>query len=376
MTTATCREPATLTVRDARASDNSALISLTSSCPMVGDITMCMERAPDFFALSRLEGTRCKIGVADDAGAVVGCVMASERWTYVHGRPARTGYAGDLKVHPFHRGSPAADGLIEFVRESCREFGGDDLPVLATVLAGNSSMERRAPGPRGLPAFEFFATLNVYAIPFLWRRSRVVAGLSVSAARDEDIEEMAALWSRIAPARQFAPVLSAQSLRDWLDRAPSLAVHDYLIARRGDGRIVGFMALWQQDAIKQLRVLGLSRRLAAARHAVNLLAPLAGVSPLPAPGAMLPSLAAVHVCAPAENPAVLRALMLHAYAMHRTSGPLFFTIALDRRDPLTAALTGLFAQPTAVRACATTPAGRFTGASLSTRPLYFESALV
>jgi ribosomal protein S18 acetylase RimI-like enzyme len=364
------------TVRDARISDNAALVSLTAACPMVGDITMCVERAPDFFALSRLEGTRCRVGVADDAGRVVGCVMASERWTYVDGQPTRSGYVGDLKVHPFHRGSGAADKLIQFVRKSCREFGGDDLPVLGTVLAGNGSMERRASGPRGLPAFELFATINVYAIPFLWRRSSVVAGLSVSPAKDEDIEEMAELWTRIAPTRQFAPVLSADALREWIDNAPGLGVHDYLVARRADGCIAGFMALWAQHAFKQLRVLGYSRRLAAARRGVNLLAPLAGVSPLPAPGATLPQIAAVHVCAPAEDPAVLRALLLHAYATHRASGPLFFTIALDRRDPLTTALVGLFAQPTAVRAFATTPAGRWSGAPLTARPLYFESALV
>jgi N-acetylglutamate synthase-like GNAT family acetyltransferase len=364
------------TVRDARSSDNDALVSLTSACPMVGDMTMCVERAPDFFALSRLEGERCRVGVADDAGQVVGCVMASERWSYLDGQARRSGYAGDLKVHPLHRGSGAADGLVEFVRTSCREFGGDDLPVLGTVLAGNRGMERRAQGPRGLPAFEFFATLNVYAIPFLWRRSSVVAGLSVSPAKDDDIQEMAELWSRIAPTRQFAPVLDANALREWVDNAPGLAVHDYLIARRADGRIAGFMALWAQNAFKQLRVLGYSRRLAAARRAVNLVAPLAGVSPLPAAGATLPQLAAVHVCAPADDPSVLRALLLHAYATRRASGPLFFTIALDQRDPLTAALVGLFAQPTRVRAFATTPTGRWTGAPLNARPLYFESALV
>jgi hypothetical protein len=51
-------------------------------------------------------------------------------------------------------------------------------------------------------------------------------------------------------------------------------------------------------------------------------------------------------------------------------------VALDRRDPLTRALAGLFAQPTAVRAYATTPAGAWTGARLDARPLHFESALV
>jgi hypothetical protein len=52
------------------------------------------------------------------------------------------------------------------------------------------------------------------------------------------------------------------------------------------------------------------------------------------------------------------------------------TLALDRRDPLRAALRGLLAQPTYVGAYATTPAGRWTGHRLDGLPLHFESALV
>ena len=91
---------------------------------------------------------------------------------------------------------------------------------------------------------------------------------------------------------------------------------------------------------------------------------------------MLPSLAALHCCVPADEPDVLRALLLHAYAARRGAGYLFITLALDQRDPLRAALRGLFAQPTVVGAYATTPSGRWTGAPLDDRPLYFEAALV
>jgi len=79
---------------------------------------------------------------------------------------------------------------------------------------------------------------------------------------------------------------------------------------------------------------------------------------------------------PEDAPDVLRALLLHAHAVHRRSGRLFFTLGLDRRDPLRVALRGLFAQPTYVGAYATTSAGRWQGGRLDGRPLHFESALV
>jgi hypothetical protein len=366
---------ATLTVREARASDNAALVALAAACPMTGEITMCVDRAPDFFALARLEGERWKVGVAEQDGVVIGCVAASERWAYVDGQPTRTGYAGDLKVHPAHRGGPAADALEEMVRETGREFGGDDVPSLITVLGGNRSMERRTAGPRGLPTLQQFASLHVHAIPFLWPRARVVAGLTVRAAREEDLDEMAALWSRLAPERQLAPVMDAARFRAWLASAPGLCIDDYLVARRADGRIAGFVGVWDQRAMKTLRVLRYSRRLAAVRHAVNAVAPLLGTPRLPAEGGALPSLACVHLCAP-DDPSVSRALLLHAYAAYRASGALFLTLALDRRDPRTRALRGLLAQPTVVNAYVTTPAGRWTGVPLDGRPLHFESALV
>src|SRR5215207_5899939 len=358
------------------AADNDALVQLAGACPMRGDLTMCVDRAPDFFGLVRLEGERWRVGVADLDGSVVGCVAASERPAYLNGSVTRTAYVGDLKVHPAHRNGLAADALEEFAREACRGYGGDDVLALITVLGGNRAMERRVAGPRGLPTLTRFATLHVHAIPLLWPRPETVSGLRVDAAREEDLDEMGALWSRVAPDRQLAPVLGPARLRAWIDGAPGLAIEDYLAARRSDGRIAGFLALWDQYYIKQLRVLGYSTRLAVARGALNAMAPLAGTPRLPAAGNVLPSLAALHCCVPGDEPAVLRALLLRAYAARRGSGYLFLTLALDQRDPLRVALRGLLAQPTVVGAYATTPAGRWTGPALDGRPLHYESALV
>jgi len=363
-------------VRDAVASDNAALVRLAAACPMRGDLTLCMEREPDFFALARLEGERWRVGVTERGDEITGCVAAAARTAYVDGQVTPTGYAGDLKVHPAHRGGDSADALTCFARDALRGFGGDALRTLVTILEGNRSMEHRTIGPRGLPRLTRFATLEVHAIPLLWPRPTAISGIRVESARPEDLDEMAALWRTVAPHRQFAPVLDADRLAAFIDAAPGLSIEDYLVARRADGRIAGFLALWDQRLLKQLRVLGYSRRLSVARTALDVIARVAGVPRLPDVGRTLPSLAALHLCVPHTAPDVLRALLLHGCALHRRTGRHFLTLALDRRDPLRVALRGLFAQPTYVGAYATTPAGQWRGRRLDGLPLHFESALV
>jgi len=86
--------------------------------------------------------------------------------------------------------------------------------------------------------------------------------------------------------------------------------------------------------------------------------------------------AIVRVCVPEERPGVLRALTLQAYEELRGKGYSFFTIGLDIRDPLSAGLKGLLAQPTDVSALITSPSGRYEGPALDDFPLHHEIALV
>lgn len=364
-------------VRPATTDDNAALLALSSACPMEGDVGLCVDRSPDFFALNRLEGEDFEVGVVDGpAGSPVGCIALAERRAYLHGAPTATMYVGDLKVLPAHRGTGAADALSEWARDRCRARGGDDVPTLVTILAGNRSMQRRLAGVRGLPHLHRFATIRSYSVSLLWRRRASGPDVRVTRAGGADVEEMAALWRTVAPQRQFTPVHDAASLAAWVGAAPGLDLSSYLLARRPDGRLAGFLALWDQESFKQLRVTSYSRRLAAFRTGFNALAPLVGATRLPPPGGRLRTLTAVHVCVPSDSPDVLRALLVTGYNELRGRGYSFFTVGLDVKDPLTAACRGLLAQPTDVWACEATLTGERTGAPLDDRPLHHEIALV
>ena len=361
-------------VRDASPDDNDALRAIAAACPMEGDIALAVTREPDFFQLNRLEGERWRVGVAEVDERVVGCVMAAERLAYVHGEPRRTLYAGDLKVDPTVRGSGVADALSAWARDAFASMAGADAPILMTILGGNRAMERRTSGRGGMPHFRRFATIRVFSIPLLVPRAFADARLRIVPATTNDVEEMMTLWQRVAPGRQFAPELTAERFASWLAIAPGLELSDYRVARDRTGRLVGFLAWWDQAPFKQLRVLRYSPRLRIARAVVNRVASVTSGVPLPDVGAVLRYRTAVHVCV--EKPSVLRALLRASHRELRQARYAFATIGLDASDPLCAALDGFFAQPTDVNAHVCTAGGDYRGPSLADRPLHYEIALV
>ena len=157
--------------RPALPGDNAALVALAAACPMEGDIGLCVDRSPDFFALNRLEGEAWRVDVVDAAdGALAGCIALARRRVYLLGVEREVMYVGDLKVHPEHRGSGAAEALIRHAWQACREMGGDDVPTLVTVLSGNAAIERRARGPRGSPPWTSFARLVAHSVSLVWKR--------------------------------------------------------------------------------------------------------------------------------------------------------------------------------------------------------------
>ena len=144
----------------------------------------------------------------------------------------------------------------------------------------------------------------------------------------------------------------------------------------GAGRLVGFLAWWDQEKFKQLRVLRYSRRLRAARTMLNGAASMMRGVPLPDVGEALRYCTALHVCVPGHSPQVLRALVLASHPELRAARYAFATIGLDVRDPLCAGLGGLLAQPTDVYAYICTAGGAYAGPPLAARPLHYEIAFV
>jgi len=342
---------------------------------MRGDLTLRMDRGPDFFALHRLEGDRTHLGVVNHGKQIVGCIALSERHTYVNGIETTTGYGGDYKVHPGHRNSGIADDLMRYAMSRAQSLP-PGTPVMITVLAGNRAMERRLSGPRGLARFEKLATIRTHSITVLWkRRLRLPSGVKVTRARWSDLDDMVELWNRVAPGRQLAPVFDATSMARMIASAPGLHISSYLLARGSGGRLLGFIGLWDQSQLKQMYVDSYSPRMSIVRNCFNALSPLIGSEPMPQAGEPLRHRTVYNVCVPSDRADVLRALLVSSHNDLRAANCSFFNIGLDTRDSLSEATRGLLAQPTDVNAFITSVGLPAEMEALKALPLHYEIAL-
>lgn len=363
--------------REATIGDNRGLLALAASCSMRGDISLRIQREPDFFALNRLEGHDSRVWVVDAPDRLAACIATSFRDVYVDGAPMRTGYVGDLKVHPLYRNAAVADAICNHAGAQMDVLQGG-APTLITVLAGNRAMERRLPGPRGVPAFDWIGTIRSHSIPVLWKRKlNGHSTVKIDRARWSDLDQMIRLWKRVAPLRQFAPVLDSNSLAEWIRLAPGLDISCYLVARSCAGEILGFIALWDQSSFKQMYVERYSRRMSIVAAMSNAIAPRLGGARLAEPGEEMKYQTAVHVCVPADSPEILHSLLVAAHNQLRNTGCAFFNVGLDVVDPLSVATEGLFSQPTDVHAYVSTRGTvPLDLRMLRSRPLHYEIALV
>jgi len=371
------REASSFQVLDAEDSDGPELVDLVTAPVGSRGVRWSIER-PDFFAALRAESDGWRLWIARDGvtDAVVGCLSVARRRTYVGTRVTDTCYLTNLHVRRDWRGRGVADRLCWHAHDFIRSCSGELAPTLLFLHERNRAMRSRASGPRGLPDFRPIARLAIHTLSTRRLRSvRTPRGLSLHPAAPADLAAMAALSAQVFAQRDFGPALDAGSLERWIAAAPGLGLSDFLVARERD-RVVGWLGLWDDAAFRRARVVSYSP-LAAFRYAVrDALGPVTGWRRAPRVGDLVGTVLAALVCVPADRPDVLRSLLGHRAGSLYASGRSWLKIALDRRDTLTRALSGLGARAKPLLACVTTPAGAAAAQGLDDRPLHVEAALI
>jgi hypothetical protein len=265
--------------RIATHADGPALAAMLRDNPMEGRITLALERAPDYFAASKLYGEDTSVMAETTAGepaGMYGCALwdcwlngAPRRCAYLHGLRANAGFRHRLRW--LRQGFASIPRLVP---------GWNEAACCFTSVASDNLTARRLleAGLSGLPRYQPQGEMVTLLLPVRQGRHH---GL-LRQARIEDIPALLDLHRRYAQRWQFAPCLDERWLRG-LTPAHGLALKDFWLLEE-NGALRFCAALWDQRHCKQTVVQGYRGALAWLRPLYNLWARMARRIPLPAVG--------------------------------------------------------------------------------------------
>jgi hypothetical protein len=358
--------------RWATVADDAALRRLAQRVSIRGPISYSLEREPEFFALSRLQGDGARVAVVDGAaGELAAMGMFAPDRLRLFGSLQPIPYAGDLKVDPAFRAAGLAGRIYKFL---AREALRDKLDLFTSlVLRGNQFMAPIVGNQAAAVRYHRVATVANFTL-FFGPKKRAPGGVTVRRARNGDVAEMVELWNRVQAGRELSPVWDEGGLRRRIEATPGLSLGDYLVAER-DGRMVAMAAIWDARAIKQVRLLALSMGLGWVRRLYNPIAAGLGRPRIPPDGALLPFFYVTQLCA--ETAGDLRGILVEVHNHRRAGGHVYFDLALDTLDPLLAALDGFWKSRIDFDLYLLDLVGRFsTPPDFAGRSAYFDIALV
>ncbi len=361
--------------REASAGEDEALRRLWRETPMAGSIALAFEREPSVFLAASLMGDLHQTLVAlDEHGHARASASRAELSAYVNGVPELLGYLSELRVHPSARQQRRLllDGWAH-LRELHRRAGVQ--LYVTTIFADNQlarrMLERNRPGwPVYLPR-ERLATLA--ALPRLVA-APLPQGIMVRQALPSDRAGLLECLARNHARYQFAPVWTEATLTGH-PRSRGLDFSDFTIALR-DQRVVGVLAIWDQQAFKQTIVHGYHGAMTALRHVWNMTTALSHWPRLPAPGQALSHAYLSHLAVDDDAAPVFLALCRHALSRRRPFEYLTFT--LSERHPLLAVAEAAFRhlRYDSILYAVHLGDGAREVARLDTRPAYLEAAIL
>ncbi|MFZ2268289.1 MAG: hypothetical protein WAV95_11995 [Azonexus sp.] len=250
--------------------DEAILRQLLRDHPMPSWVAMAMTREPDFFAGANRFGRDWAV-LAREGNTPVGMYNCAEQPVHVDGQPGETSYLGALRVAPAyrHRLRVLRDGYASIRRLSPQPAA--DLWYTAVASENRPARRLLEAGLRGMPHYEPLNELVTLALPSGRGRRHGFW----QAVTEDRLDGLCRFYNEQARAWQFSPALT-----------PEIACRSgagFHVVER-DGAIVASMALWNQQAYKQVVACAYRWPLGPLLPAYNLYARCAGRLPLPPVG--------------------------------------------------------------------------------------------
>ena len=327
-------------IRVAEAKDQGALLELLRRCPIAGSMELILDRSPDFFGLSRLQGEHSTVYLAEDqAGRLLGSVMFTERPEIWGDRSYKVLRLSDLRTDPRYRQSGVAAAFVEtyqnLLLSGVYDYGRSE------ILEGNEVPFRVHQVAREVLAFENRGRAEIYQLLPLWT-FRLPSDLKLRLATPEDLPALSQLLETSYRQRAGRPDFHLAALEAALARDPSFSIETFWLAVDREDRILACVAAWDQHALRQTIVFRFAKSARWLMRALHLARLLWRLPPVPVEGQAIRYLyLRWATCLPGQERALgalIRSIMNDA---RRLGNYHFVGIAFHEGDSLHSCLDGI-----------------------------------
>lgn len=313
--------------------DDPELRRLLRENPFAGSISLSLEREPNYFLASALEGPFHETLLVRDSQTrqILGIGDRSVRPLYVNGQSMDVGYFSGLRANLNYQHGLALARFLGKGFEGQRERHSDGRTsfYLMSIVSDNNPARRLLDSKLPhYPRLHPYTRMLTYAIHPA--RPKSGARIPITRGRPDLVPAILDCLTRSAIRTQFAPRWTEDSLLS--DLTPGLRIEDFFLFLDGD-RVRGCLALWDQQSCKQSVIRGYAGNIARFRKLINLLAPLGGWPVFPDPGTRLNHCFACFLAVDDDDPETFSALLRALYNEAARRQYDYFMLGLAEGNP-------------------------------------------
>lgn len=319
--------------------DEAELRDLMQKTVMPGMIRLSYGREPHFFHALSVLGAFNQIVVArNTAGCIVGSSIRSIKPMYINGVKQQIGYLSHLRLEKQYRGKLSLAKGFKYLNALHQDAR---CPFyLTTIMADNVGAQQvLAKGRKRVPHYHFWGKINTYLIGDV-RKSTMSSSLRINFAQELDRKEILHFLYREGKQKQFFPDYTESDFNSDTGLLRDLNWSDILVAKQ-DGEIVATLALWNQNAFKQIMVQSYHPLLNVVRPAYNLYTKLSHHPRLISPGKPLDIYYAALVCVKNNETRFFQPLITRAANTVNKQRKAILALGLHENDGLNDAVTDM-----------------------------------
>lgn len=305
-------------------SDNQQLIGLTAASGMSGEISLRIDRKPDFFSLLHLRG-ETKVFVAEDGNNIIGSVCVSHQHVYVGEQIFPLQYVGDFKVAESYRNKGVGLRLCDELADYVISLGAD--LAFLNVSKGNSKPFSFFKNRPNIPDFDNIGIFRIHQFPGKKRKAlHPQYKIESTSLSDEVLTFLNKYYSKY----ELGSVIIKEKLK---------GTTIYTIQQNKN--IIATMCLADTMDIKQNVVTGLSWKMKTVVKFINFISRLSGISKMPVLHEPVRMLYIKYLAVNNMNKQLVQLLINHARNVAYEKSYSFVSIGLHEKDPFNSCFSGL-----------------------------------